>query len=282
MGQENSPSKRERPRELPGPMLSNGQKLEVTVPGDLAVVLSQRAFTKLFAYTYSTDLEVSCLGLVERDGNRFTVTDLFLVNQEGTGCHTNLDQNAIGQLVEQLIAQGRKEDTGRIRCWCHSHPGNMGCFWSQTDQGTCQLLVADWLVSIVVGSGFRLRCRVDVAGPIPLTIDQVAVCIDGLPDETLVEECRKEVAEKVKVAPQRLEVGFPLMPSSQPEAAGKELEIEQVDYCDLCGGWHGPKEEDCPLSKLPGFKEAVAERFAGQPLRDGFGDEPFLTDLFPE
>lgn len=281
MKEPNNHSKPTR-RSLPGPLLSESHQLECTLPDDLVVVLGQRAVGKLFGYAYATDIEVSCLGLVEREGNRFMVTDLFLLTQEGTGCHTNLDQNAIGQLVEQLISQGRKEDTGKIRCWCHSHPGGMGCFWSQTDQATCRLLVTDWLVSIVVSGGFRLRCRVDVTGPVPFTIDHVAVCLDGLPDEALVEECKREVQEKVKVAPQRLDLGFPLMPPAQPEAPGKEPEVEQVDYCDLCGEWHGPKEKDCPLSGLPGYKEALAERLAGKPLHDSFGDDPFFADLFPE
>ena len=273
MNEKHSQSKSPQPRNQPGPRLNEAHQLECTLPDDLMVIAGQRAIGKLFGYAYATDIEVSCLGLVERQGNTFTITDLFLLNQEGTGCHTNLDQNAIGQLVEQLIAAGRKEDTAKIRCWCHSHPGNMGCFWSQTDNATCHLLVADWLVSIVVGSGFRLRCRVDVASPIPFTIDHVPVCLDGLPDEALVAECGKEVQEKVKLASPRLEVGFPLLPPAQPERSSTEATIEQVDYCDLCGDWHGPKEKDCPLSGMPGYKEALAERLAGGFLHDPFGDD---------
>ena len=273
MQDENNHSRHQPRRNLPGPPLSNGRQLECTLPDDLVVILTQKAFAKLFAYAYATEIEVSCLGIVERQGNTFRVIDLFLVAQESGPTHTLLSQEAIGQLIERLIAEGRKEDAGRIRCWCHSHPGNMGCFWSNTDQTTCRLLVTDWLVSIVVGSGFRLRCRVDIAGPIPFTIDHVPVCLDGLPDEALVAECGKEVQEKVKLASPRLEVGFPLLPPAQPESSRTEATIEQIDYCDLCGDWHGPKEKDCPLSGMPGYKEALAERLAGGFLHDPFGDD---------
>ncbi|MBM4030158.1 MAG: hypothetical protein FJ291_00040 [Planctomycetes bacterium] len=283
MGQENSPSKRERPRELPGPMLSSGQKLECSLPGDLAVVLSQRAFTKLFAYAYATDLEVSCLGVVEREGNRFRVSDLFLVAQECGHAHTKLDQGAIGQLVEQLIAQGRKDEAGSIRCWCHTHPGNMGCFWSHTDEATCQLLVADWLVSIVVSGGFRLRCRLDLAGPVPVRIDHVAVCLEGAADQPLSDECKREVAEKVCLAPPGGPLGFePLAPPAQPATDKDDLAIEEVVYCERCGAWHGPRPEDCALSRLPGFSEALKEGLAKDGKPDFFDDDFPFGDLFPE
>ena len=282
MSNKSSQSRQPSLRNQPGPRLSETHQLECELPNDLMVVLSQQAMGRLFGYAYATEIEVSCLGLVEREGNTFKVTDLFLVNQEGTGCHTNLDQNAIGQLVEDLIAVGRKDDTARIRCWCHSHPGNMGCFWSQTDNATCRLLVADWLVSIVVGSGFRLRCRVDVAQPIPFTVDHVPVCLDGLPDEALTEECRKEVAEKVKPAPPKPDRERPAGAKAGADSTGSDATVEEVDYCELCGEWHGPKEEDCPLSGYPGYKEALAERLAGRPLRDSFGDDPFFGDVFPE
>jgi len=286
MQDENNRSKPQPRRNLPGPPLSNGRQLECTLPDDLVVILTQKAFAKLFAYAYATDIEVSCLGIVERQGNTFRVIDLFLVAQESGPTHTLLSQEAVGQLIERLIAEGRKEDTGRIRCWCHSHPGNMGCFWSNTDQTTCRLLVTEWLVSIVVGSGFRLRCRIDVTTPVPMVIDHVPLCLDAVIDQSLSEECQREVAEKVR--PTRFEPEPPLLTqegaTAQPQADkdARETATDDVDFCDLCGEWHGKAEKDCPLSGLPGYKQALAERRADRLLDDPFWDDLPLGGFVPE
>ena len=58
----------------------------------------------------------------------------------------------------------------------------MDVFWSHTDDQNCRRLSSDWLVSIVVSDGFKIRCRVDVAWPVPFSLDYVPVFCEPLID----------------------------------------------------------------------------------------------------
>jgi len=106
----------------PGPSgipLGPTKQVEVTLPKDLTVVLSQTAFSQLFGYAGATELEVSLLSIVERDGSTFTAREFFLVPQRGRHSHTETDPAAIGELIERLMLDGRSEDARKIRCWAY-------------------------------------------------------------------------------------------------------------------------------------------------------------------
>ena len=222
--------------------LGPSKQVEVMLPKDLTVVLTPHAFGQLFGFAQATDMEVSLLGTVDRDGSTFTVREFFLVPQKGAHSHTETDPAAIGELIEQLMVDGRSDDAKRLRCWAHSHPG-MDVFWSHTDDSNCERLCSDWLVSIVVSDGFRVRCRLDVASPVPVTFDWLPVYYESPVDATIAEQCKKEVDEKIKPMPF---VGFGK--ANKPKKEGAHMDKAQdvpIEYCDLCGGWHA--EEQCPM-----------------------------------
>jgi hypothetical protein len=179
---------------------SSRRQGSISLPNQLAVVLSPTAFSQLFGYAYATELEVSLLGLVDRDRCVFRVREFFLTEQQGASSRTETDPEALARLVERLITEGRKDDARRIRCWAHSHPG-MDTFWSTTDEGTCRLLCSNWLASLVVSDGFRIRCRLDVSSPVPFTLDHVPVYAESLVDPAIERECAGEVREKIKAMP---------------------------------------------------------------------------------
>ncbi|MBM4081081.1 MAG: hypothetical protein FJ278_15365, partial [Planctomycetes bacterium] len=195
-------------KEIPWPaglLLQQEKQPTCALQERVCVVLTQKAFTQLFGYVYATSQEVSCLGLVERRQSRsdstrrlasscFIVTEFFLVRQCSGPAHTEMEDASLAELVQRLIQEGRGEDAQRIRCWAHSHPG-MGLFWSQTDEATCRRMVSDYLISLVVTEGFGIRCRLDLASPIRLTLDYVPVLYEMAQDEALKETCRKEVEE---------------------------------------------------------------------------------------
>ena len=157
-----------------GLIISKNENIGVSIAKDLSVVLTKDAFEQLFGWAYSTSREISCLGSVLRDGNRFIIDRFYLLKQSGSSTGTELDQSAIAELVEKLITEGKLEEAKRIKCWAHSHP-NMGTFWSKTDDDTCRLLAVDFLISIVVSNNFTLRCRIDIATPVPVVLDNVPV-----------------------------------------------------------------------------------------------------------
>lgn len=58
-----------------------GAQVQCSVPEIPVVVLTQVALTQALAYATTTDLEISALGVVERDGAIFRVTGFHLVEQ---------------------------------------------------------------------------------------------------------------------------------------------------------------------------------------------------------
>lgn len=183
-----------------GILLSKPEKHACHIPDDLCVLLTPEAFEQLYAYAYATAQEISCMGVVRRDGNCFIVERFHLVKQEGGMAHTEMDPAALGTLMEDLLAQGKTQEARSLKCWAHSHP-NMGVFWSKTDDTTCRLLATDYLVSLVVSDGFAIRARIDVGAPLGLIVDHVPVYCQLPQDRSRLDQYAKEVAKKVRMRP---------------------------------------------------------------------------------
>lgn len=60
------------PQRPPRIRLGLNKQTQVTLPADLAIVISRKAFSQLFGYAEATQLEVSLLGVVDRDASTFT------------------------------------------------------------------------------------------------------------------------------------------------------------------------------------------------------------------
>lgn len=230
-----------------GLIISKNENMGVSVAEDLAVILTKGAFEQLFGWAYSTSREISCLGCVGRDGNRFTIEQFYLLKQSGSSTGTELDQTGMAELMERLIAEGKREEAGRIKCWAHSHP-NMEPFWSKVDDDTCRLLVNDYLISIVVSNNFTLRCRIDIATPVPVVLDNVPVLYqmpkDNLAMDKYAEEVRSTVTEKV--------FSFSKAVNGQD---GVEDKLIPETYCGYCGNWHA--EGECPLGDPENWPEVL-------------------------
>ncbi|MCD6296395.1 MAG: hypothetical protein J7M30_04500 [Deltaproteobacteria bacterium] len=230
-----------------GLIISKNKNMGVSVAEDLSVVLTKAAFEQLFGWAYATSREISCLGSVLRDGNRFIIEHFHLLKQSGSSVGTELDQSAIAELVEQLLSEGKRQEAGRIKCWAHSHP-NMDVFWSNTDDDTCRLLVTDFLISIVVSNSFAIRCRIDIATPVPVVLDNVPVIYqmpkDNLPMDKYAEEVRSTVTERV--------FSFSKAVNGQD---GVEDKLVPETYCGYCGNWHA--EGECPLGAPENWPEVL-------------------------
>mgnify|MGYP001312202872 CR=1 FL=1 len=231
----------DKEEQVPCQMPITKGKPTVFIPRDLAVVLSAKAFTQLFGWAYTTHLEISCLGTVSRKGRTFEVEEFFLLDQVSTGVHTELDPEALARLVESLRAAGSAARAQALRCWAHSHPGNMGTFWSTTDDDTARLLAGDCLVSIVVSGGFSIRARIDLGGPLPVAIDNVAVL--WRPSESLPGwgEFREEVGKRVKEV-------RPFFAAHPRHPVGKDSDADRDEYCVYCDGWH--EKGKCPFRDM--------------------------------
>ena len=265
---EKEPRKEDLVKQLPkvptwptGLRFSKGERMEISVAKDLAVVLTHHAFEQLFGWAYSTNREISCLGSIRRDGNIFIVEQMHLLKQTCSSVSTEIDETAIASLLEKLIAEGKSQEAHSIKCWAHSHPG-MGVFWSGTDRDTCRLLASDYLVSIVVSDSFAIQCRIDVAAPVPMAIDRVPVLYEMPQDKELAEKFAQEVKEAVS---ERFfffdepDDKKDKKPDKKPEDRKPNEDYEYVPalYCGYCGGFHG--EGECLLDVEGSFAEALEE-----------------------
>ena len=223
-----------------GLSLTIGKKIQVSIPNDVAVVLVKEAFEQLFGWAYATSLEISCLGAVKRQGNRFFIDKFHLLRQSGSFGQTELDPEAVEKLIENLLAEGKSQEAQSLKCWAHSHPG-MDVFWSTTDERTCQLLASDYLVSLVVSSDFAIRCRIDSASPFPVSFDQVPVFYEMPEDAQSMKKYGDEVKSAVMERISRI-------PSKGDMQTGKKDDFDPEFYCEYCGNFHG--EGECPVEDM--------------------------------
>jgi len=77
-----------------------------------------------------TDKEISGLGTVEIIDGVPIVTDVYMLKQECTGASTDIDQDAMMDLILHAHKKGKV-----LNYWWHSH-ADMGVFWSGTDTAT--------------------------------------------------------------------------------------------------------------------------------------------------
>lgn len=89
-------------------------------------------YEKVMYWVNRADFEVSGFGKVTYDpsDNSYTVTDAFLLKQEGGAAHTDIDPASLGKLMFES-----KDAPGDLNWWWHSHV-KMAAFWSQTDKDT--------------------------------------------------------------------------------------------------------------------------------------------------
>jgi hypothetical protein len=179
----------------------------------------------------------------------FLVERFYLVEQASSAAHTEMEPEAVGRLVEGLLAEGKAEEARAIKCWAHSHPG-MKCFWSGTDEKTCRRLVTDYLVSLVVAEGLELCCRLDVGGDLPFTVDGVPVYLGyDFPSEKEMEAYAGEVQAKVKPAAKNFEAFLGGLTPISLEEVGTDHGVRPY----LCG------EEEASASRLRPYVEYFEE-----------------------
>lgn len=96
--------------------------------------ITKRAHVYLSAMVDKHTTEVGWLGAVERDGDTFTITDIFYPKHQmahGTTCE--ISPAGIAELMQNMYAENREHLVDKIKFWGHSHV-NMGCSPSGQDE----------------------------------------------------------------------------------------------------------------------------------------------------
>ena len=141
---------------------------------------------------------------------------------------------------------------------------------SQNGLEACKRLVTDYLVSLVVSDGFAIRCRVDVGGAVPFTIDHVPVVVEMPVQTDSLDKYAKEVEEKVRHR-------VPLLSVGMGKGAGHQEEVEVCEHCERCGSFHVQRK--CPSGEEP-FDQEAWEEYVKQCRAEGLEPDGEEFDMY--
>lgn len=106
----------------------------------MKIYLNEKVHKKVMHWINKTHHEVSGFGLteivkIENEPVCF-VREVFLLEQEVGGAHTDIDAKSLGKLMHTVLKDERYRKY-QLNWWWHSHV-NMAVFWSGTDRETIQ------------------------------------------------------------------------------------------------------------------------------------------------
>jgi len=150
---------------------------------------------KLEAYVRHCKFEISGLGEVEEIDGKLVVTNIFLLKQEGSGASTTLDPEALSLFLTDYVMEGG--DPSKLKWWWHSHC-HMNAYWSSTDDKCMNSFSpGDYFVATVMNKKGEQRSRLDFYKPLRASVDNLPLELYYEGQETLDEEIKKEIEEKV-------------------------------------------------------------------------------------
>jgi len=174
----------------------------------MKINIERKAWDKIRAYVNNCDCEIGGLGKVTTDGEDFFVSDAEIFTQTVTPTHVDMTAETLA--IFQMEKLKKKESLVDYKFWWHSH-AKMGTFFSSTDTDTINnSREFPWLVSFVTNHKHEMSARVDIYHPVHMYIDKVTVVVVDEIDQTIIDNCIAEIAEKVTfpVVPAVREFGF--------------------------------------------------------------------------
>lgn len=160
----------------------------------MRLVLPRKIADTLSVYANATVVEVSGLGKVQAvDADTMLVSEVYLLQQKCSFAKTVLDPSALAAFMDEKVNSG--EDVEHVRLWWHSHAAMSVC-WSGTDDNTCALLSAQWMVALCINQQDQYIARLEMRRPFNLSTP-LKVSVDR--ELTHVQEAAlvQEVKEKV-------------------------------------------------------------------------------------
>ena len=180
----------------------------------------------MFAYADAAKGEISGMGLVEKIGDMFVVTEIYLLKQKCSFSTTEINSDDLGKLMLELAGQGKESS---LKLWWHSH-ASMDTFWSGTDNDTAKLLSgSNWMFRIVVNKHSKLKASLDVNTPFHHVLDNIQVSVYDPDAGRISKLCKKEVKEKVKQSKKHLDTQTDMFGGLDSTGGFDELE-----YCPDC------------------------------------------------
>lgn len=169
-----------------------------------SVFFSDLAWAQLWAIVDYCKEEVGWYGLVDvEETGDYTITQLFVPEQEVSGVTTDIEPEAIGKLAAQLEAEGI--DSSKLRYWGHSHV-DMAVRPSGTDEDQIREYLdhVDWFIRGIHNK--KRESKVDVYDVENNIIHQC--CDSGLRMPTLTEEQKATLKAEIDANVQKKTFGY--------------------------------------------------------------------------
>lgn len=151
---------------------SGSVKKVVAYQEGLEVQMQRHVRRKLHGWCKAARSEVSGVGLVRKEGNKFVIYDAFILPQRCSSGYTSIDDYTINKLKYDIMKRGGK--VSDLRFWWHTHY-NFSTFWSGTDVGTARRLAGegDWFISTVINQKGDELTRLDLMSPVRIALDEI-------------------------------------------------------------------------------------------------------------
>lgn len=105
------------------------------VPIRPTVMYTDKAWAKIQHMIHNNTLEIGWWGTVRKDGNTYTIEDVFVPKQVVSGGTTEISGDGLNKVVDDLLVQQGHADN--LLYWGHLHP-TFSCTPSHTDEKTTQ------------------------------------------------------------------------------------------------------------------------------------------------
>lgn len=162
------------------------------------VYITDAAEQRLSAYLRLAEGEISGFGLVRKQEDFLVVHEIFILDQESGSAHTELDTDAMQELLYQLLKGGSSPE--EVTLWWHSH-GMSSTFFSGTDDDTIDrfaLFGRPWMLSLVSNRKLQHRLRLDFYDPIRATVDDIELRMFSRRNDKIDRNVEREISKKVR------------------------------------------------------------------------------------
>lgn len=181
-------------------MIENETKLRVLAGHEIPlslpkVFITLLAFQRIKCFVDICQYEINGLGTVERQGNKFFIEDIFLIEQRVSPGRVVTDPKALNRFIHELVVSGG--DPSKIKFQWHSH-ADVGVFFSLEDVDTIGGYMNDYMISLVMNKRGDYRCRLDLFKPFYLPLEVPLLVKLPRLEANLARQCQEEMRQKVR------------------------------------------------------------------------------------
>jgi hypothetical protein len=156
------------------------------------VCIGLEVIEKIHCFVQLAHGEINGMGMVEKIGNDFVITEAFILKQDAGAAHAEIDPMALNRLVSE------REDYGKLHFQWHSHvymPARFSSIDTANIAGYAGYF-GDFMISFVTNKRSEYSCRLDLFRPFYVGFEVPLTVIVPL-QRDLLEECREDMRAKI-------------------------------------------------------------------------------------